>query len=303
MSMKKYFLLFLLSAGTALSAMAQIEFTGTPGAIAPATVPDLPPLPPVPTVPGSPLPSIPSVPLPDPGSEINTITDLNCSVSDYGLIDLNYLQKVRLSLVHPDVGSLTVKLVSPSGTELVLIDSLPNGGTAMTNTEFVLDSADNIALGMSPYTGRFLPLQSPPGLNNFIFEPADGEWKLRIIVKGIAGLPVGQPGTVSDWKMTFFDKSLIDTTDTTTAVKQLSLARKAVRMYPNPANVSTHIIIPADLGYPCSVSLVNMIGQTVYRSIVLGSDADIPVADLSKGIYQVNVEGRKQYHTQKLLVH
>lgn len=278
-----------LTIGNTYASFAQIEFTGSAGAISPLLVQN--PLPPLPV----PTPPSPVPPLPDPSDLEPVVNEYTCTVRDYGTLELNGLQKVRLDITHPAVSALTIRLVSPLGTELLLVDSLPNDGANLTNTEFVLDSAENITAGIPPYTGRFLPLQSPPGLNNFVFEPADSIWRLRITIKGMQGLPVGEPGTLNSWSMTFKDKSIVAGINAKTA--------PLIGVYPNPSKGGLSAIhVPAELGFPYTLQVVNMLGQVVLSSTGTNADMNLTTTDLPKGYYMLSIKGTEQQSATRFVV-
>lgn len=283
-------LLFSILVLSSFTAWSQKEFTGTGGAISPLTAVPVPPLP------NPPLP-VPN-PLPPLGDVLPVNNEYTCTVSEYGQIPLNALQKVKIDITYTDVSALKIQLVSPLGTVLTLVDTLPNGGSNFTDTEFVLDSAESITTGTAPYTGRFLPTQTPPGLNNFLFENANGEWKLVITPTGIEGTPVAEPGTVNSWSMVFKDE------DTVASVNNKIAAKSFLRVYPNPSNIaqSTSVQVSESIGFPYTIEVINAIGQVVLSKQEHTSISELSGIELSEGLYQIRVSGSQQRGSMPLLI-
>lgn len=277
-----------LTIGNTYGSFAQIEFTGSSGAISPLLVQN--PSPPLPV----PNPPSPVPPTPDPSDLEPVVNEYTCTVRDYGTIEFNGLQKVRLDITHPSTSALTIKLVSPLGTELLLVDTLPNNGANFTNTVFVLDSAASITKGIAPYTGNYLPLETPPGLRNFTFEHADSIWRLRITIKGMQGSPLGEPGTLNSWSMIFKDKSIVAGINSKNALK--------IGIYPNPSKGLCSVHVPVELGFPYTLQVINMLGQVVLSSTRTSADVNLTTSDLPKGYYMLSIKGTQQSSSTRLVV-
>lgn len=92
------------------------------------------------------------------------------------LMDLAYV-KVKLSLIHTWVEDLTISLISPKGTTIVLSRENGGDGDNYTNTIFDDYASIDIVNGSPPYTGTFKPDESLGALTN---ESAFGNWQLKV---------------------------------------------------------------------------------------------------------------------------
>lgn len=103
----------------------------------------------------------------------NTVTS-TLAVNE--LMDLTDV-KVRLSITHTWVEDLTISLISPKGTIIIL--SRENGGDGKNFTNTIFDDAATIpiASGTAPFTGSYKP---DTALSNLFGESAFGNWQLKV---------------------------------------------------------------------------------------------------------------------------
>ncbi len=143
--------------------------------------------------PGSPmtLPYATATAIPDAGmtevtfsvNGVGTITDLDFRLD--GSVCSTDPSSTLVGLNHSWVGDLTMTLISPGGTEVVIMDRPGNGssGRNFCQTLFNDDGAfPNIQSidqdgADEPHTGTFLPANP---LSAFDGEDADGQWTLRL---------------------------------------------------------------------------------------------------------------------------
>jgi subtilisin-like proprotein convertase family protein len=102
---------------------------------------------------------------------------------------------VTVNLTHTFVGDLVIYLRSPNGTNLLLSSLNGGGGDNYTNTHFITSSTTNIAGGIAPYTGNYLPEAGFAGLNG---SPINGTWTL--FIGDDFG---GDVGTFLNWSIAF----------------------------------------------------------------------------------------------------
>ncbi len=102
--------------------------------------------------------------------------------------------KVFMTVTHPDVSQLRMKLKSPLGSEIILFTAIP-GGTDMIDTVFSDTSSVPITSGSSPYTGVFAPAMP---LSTLIGENMSGRWILQV-----ADAVLGDNGKVEEWGLIF----------------------------------------------------------------------------------------------------
>lgn len=93
------------------------------------------------------------------------------------LIDLANV-RVKLSLTHTWVEDLTISLISPKGTIIILSRENGGNGDNYTNTIFDDFATTNIANGSPPFTGSYKPEEPLSTLSN---ESAYGNWQLKVV--------------------------------------------------------------------------------------------------------------------------
>ena len=101
-------------------------------------------------------------------SSVITVTDVS------SITDVN----VTVDITHTYDGDLTLSLISPAGTVVVL--SLENGGSGdnYTSTVFDDDATSTIASGTAPFTGTYQPTEALSILNA---EFSAGDWTLKVV--------------------------------------------------------------------------------------------------------------------------
>ncbi|MBX3729033.1 MAG: VCBS repeat-containing protein [Candidatus Sumerlaeia bacterium] len=149
----------------------------------------------------------PRVPIPDGdaiGVEIplavsgltGTVADVKVSLDPIGP-PTAYLHDRNNGIDHEYVGDLRLTLVSPAGTQVVLVRSLPATGSDRNfgGTVFDATAATSIAhaRGQAPFTGRYRPVGDLTTLQG---EAPNGTWKL-IAVDAYAG----DTGGVNRWSL------------------------------------------------------------------------------------------------------
>jgi gliding motility-associated-like protein len=92
------------------------------------------------------------------------------------LMDLSYV-KVKMSLTHSWVEDLTISIISPKGTIIVLSRENGGDGDNYTNTIFDDYATTPISNGNAPFTGSFKPDEALSALSN---ESAYGNWQLKV---------------------------------------------------------------------------------------------------------------------------
>ena len=108
---------------------------------------------------------------------------------------------ISLNIKYPQDGALTVYLVAPDGTNILLVNRRGGNGTNFTNTTFDDSSATPIRSGTAPFSGSFRPESS---LSNLAGKNEKGTWKLVVQDSG-----TGATGTLANWWLTFVKPSPI----------------------------------------------------------------------------------------------
>ena len=160
-----------LNVGAMIDAAPPSSYTGIPASSSPISVTA-----PVTTVAwAAPAPSV-NVPNPvaiaDGGTSIFTLNYPNSAI----IANIN----VRVSISHPFVSDLEIKLVSPKGTIVPLFNRRGGSSDNLTNTTFSDLAPTSIATGAAPFFGTYKPeglLAALRGAN------ASGVWKLVVADK------------------------------------------------------------------------------------------------------------------------
>lgn len=87
------------------------------------------------------------------------------------------LASVCIDIDHTWVSDLTLSLVSPQGTIVLLSAANGGGGDDYIQTCFDMNAATPINLGAAPFIGSYIP-QDPMGFDAFNGEDPNGYWKL-----------------------------------------------------------------------------------------------------------------------------
>jgi subtilisin-like proprotein convertase family protein len=118
------------------------------------------------------VPFIGSLRVPPSGS--SGTTTLNIPVDSEGLFSS---MTVAVRLLHTDTGDLTLTLISPSGTRVVLARR-QGFDDDFVGTVFSDSATSSISTGSNPFTGSWRPEQP---LSTFLTEPVNGNWQLEIV--------------------------------------------------------------------------------------------------------------------------
>ena len=119
------------------------------------------------------------------------------------------LTSVCFNINHTWDGDLTITLICPSGTQLVLSNGNGGSGDNYSNTCFNLTSAQVITSGSAPFTGSFTPQGGP--LSNLNGCTLNGAWKLKV-----ADNSLFDSGTLTNWTLNFLQTNVYNPTVTYT---------------------------------------------------------------------------------------
>ncbi len=105
----------------------------------------------------------------------------NCSVSSLNFPQINTswgFEKVTINVNHTWDSDLEIHLISPDGTDVLLLSGVGGDGDNFTNTGFKNTYTTPIASGSAPFTGSFKPMGDLGLFNNG--QAGSGVWQLRI---------------------------------------------------------------------------------------------------------------------------
>ncbi|MGH9201107.1 MAG: S8 family serine peptidase, partial [Vicinamibacterales bacterium] len=107
---------------------------------------------------------------------------------DLSIADLN----VGLNVSYPDVGLISVTLISPSGTRIALAETRGFLGPNYDDTLFDDEAPQSLSEGSPPYAGAYRPASPLSALDG---TSALGNWKLEVYDLWF------DPGTLNDWSL------------------------------------------------------------------------------------------------------
>lgn len=123
--------------------------------------------------------------------------NLNVSGLSSNLDTVNFgLESVCINLNHTYLSDLEIKLISPSGVQVVLMSGNGGGGDNLVNTCFSANASSSIVAGNAPFSGTFKPNGQLGLINNNV--SGNGNWVLKI-----SDNAAGDAGNLIDWKLTF----------------------------------------------------------------------------------------------------
>ena len=95
------------------------------------------------------------------------------------------------SLDHTYDSDLTIALIAPDSTTVLLSNHRGGSGDNFTNTVFDDEAATAISAGVAPFSGSFRPEQPLSAVDGI---PAAGTWKLKVVDSVAA-----DTGTLAAW--------------------------------------------------------------------------------------------------------
>ncbi len=220
---------------------------------------------------------------------------------------------VIFKATHPYIGDLTVKLKSPSGLTVTLMQRPGPGtlGSSGDNPDIVLDdeaetSIENIThTGSQQVVGRYRP--DPQALSLFDGEDINGNWILQVLDSRSS-----QTGTLTQWgfKVKTIASAITDVPeDLTGAVpRQFMLLQN----YPNPFNPSTTIRYQMAVPGHVTLTVYNILGQRI-RTLVNGrkpagghevawDGLDAHGVPMSSGVYFYRLQTGGQSSVRKMVL-
>ncbi len=216
-----------------------------------------------------------------PDNDPNGITT-TINVSDTHIIsDVN----VNINIAHTYIQDLKIKVISPSGTEVVLY----NQNCGSQNNIIATFDDDGNNLNCSNIQGHVKPVGN---LSDFYGENANGTWTLW--VSDNAGQDVG---TIVSWG--------VETCHiVTSAVNPVNLP--GLNIWPNPTDNMVQISFKKLNNLPVEISLIDISGREVIKQKYNDTgeifNAKLNLKSLNKGLYMVHIKNGQQQSTQKLLV-
>ena len=206
---------------------------------------------------------------------------------------------VHLALNHGNIPELEIKIVSPSGTEFLLMNNIGLLGTSTSVATIFDDQADS-TLADDKFI-HISPRIKPQSSINFVFQGqnAAGVWKLKIRdMAGVSG------GSLSSWGIQINNSPVIGIQNISGEVpEKFSLGQN----YPNPFNPMTNIGLRiADFGF-VSLKVFDITGKEV--AVLVNEElnagvynVDFDASHLSSGTYFYRMETAGFSDVKKMIV-
>lgn len=130
------------------------------------------------------------------GTIDHTITTNYFPLTASGLSNTTEVQGLCMDITHPDLSALSISLVAPDGTSVLLTENQVSG-SIFDNTCFARFSNIDISTDTSPYSGFHQPLGNINDVNNG--QSMNGVWQLAISFTST----ISTTGTVDHWEIGF----------------------------------------------------------------------------------------------------
>ena len=223
-------------------------------------------------------------------SETTFVSVLNNPVSKT-ILDVNCV----IDIQHTYDADLSVSLISPFGTEIVLVAGTGGDGDNFTNTYFDDEASVSIdsSSAQAPFTGIFKPIERLWLLDG---ENSSGVWKLKVVDNGF-----GDGGALLNW-------SLIIKYSTGPDYVIIPGEFSLVKNYPNPFNPKTRIVFNVPRLANVKIVIYDVIGREVktilneVRPPRLEDYVDFDATGFASGVYFYSLIAEDDFVESKKMV-
>ncbi len=220
---------------------------------------------------------------PDAGTITNSVITYT---NDIGVNDVN----VNLNIQHTWVGDLTIVLIAPDNTQVLLADGVCGDCDDMINVTFDDEAANPISGASDPITG---PYQPEGNLSDFDGISTIGDWTLRITDNANA-----DGGTLLDWTLQLCGDPVLGVED---------FANNSELMVVNQGNNQFKLLLPTtEITDQLTFSVINMLGQTLASYRLENEDGtgyayDLDMSYVAAGVYIVRI-GNSEFGGVKRII-
>ncbi len=207
--------------------------------------------------------------------------------------DVNFLNDVNVTIdvQHTYDGDLTIKLRSPSGTEVILADNVGGSGDNFTNTTFDDQATQSIQDGTPPFTGTFRPQGN---LSDFEGESTLGDWTLSIL-----DTANGDEGTLNSWTLQLCGAEPLGLPENYTEASDLIIVNKGNNLFEVQ-------LLTTDITDRLTFTVTNMLGQKLVSYKIdndgTGYRYNLDMSYVSAGVYFVTLGNKKVSKVKRLIV-
>lgn len=208
-------------------------------------------------------------------AETNIISDVN----------------ITLSIAHTWVNDMIITLISPSGTQVWLVNRpCTNAALANMNATFN-DGGSPIVCGNNPAIfGTVIPFES---LSAFNGEPMNGTWTLRVL-----DVANQDGGAINSWSLNLCSSEAVELSTIDNSIQNFSV-------FPNPNKGDFTITFTSNSTNKINVDVFDIRGRKVYSKEYQNIgffNENIQLRDFQSGIYLVKVQDGEKQITKKIII-
>jgi subtilisin-like proprotein convertase family protein len=225
-----------------------------------------------------------NVPLAISAGAASTINSTLAITETINLSDVN----VTMNISHTYVSDLIITLISPSGTQVQLLNgACPEGDNINVTFD---DSGSVLICGVNPsISGTLTPVQS---LTSFIGQNGQGNWTLR--VRDAAS---GDGGSLNSWSLNLCSvQPSLSTVDN----KFSNFV-----IYPNPNNGNFSVQFGQEISEDMKISVYDIRGRMIfeknYQNLGLSSQ-EIQMNNVEAGVYLVTASSGEKKETKRIVI-
>lgn len=223
------------------------------------------------------------------GPNAGTITNSTISYPvDIVVNDVN----VNLNIEHTWVGDLTITLIGPDNTQVVLADGVCGNCDDMIDVTFDDEAAEPITGATDPITGPYQPIGN---LSDFDGLASVGDWTLRIVDNANQ-----DGGQLLDWTLQLCGDPVLGVDDTTISASELIVTTLPDNQF--------EISLLSDYQDVVYLGVYNLLGQQLgYKLIPRVDDKyriKLNMSNTASGVYLLRVGGQtsQSYKTARIIV-
>ena len=231
----------------------------------------------------------PNIPIVIPSSGTSIVNSSLVTPAEENIV----IEKVSVSLniSHTWINDLIVTLISPSGTQVQLMNRECNPSQGDENAVAIFDDNGIVLIcGENPaISGTIIPTQSLAALNG---QNSQGEWTLRV-----QDTFNQDGGSINSWSLSFCGQtplSLVDETDV------LNFA-----LYPNPSSGRFTVQMNQVQSSQIDIAVYDLRGRLLYNQSYAHSGSfaeEIEIPNPQSGIYLVKISDGNRTETKKLIM-
>jgi len=222
---------------------------------------------------------------PDAGTTTNSVISYP---ADIAVNDVN----VTVNIEHSWIGDLTITLIAPDNTQVVLADGVCGNCDDMINVTFDDEAANPISGAVDPITGSYQP---EGNLSDFDGLSTIGDWILRIVDNANE-----DGGQLLDWTLQLCGDPILGVDSTTISNSELIVTSLPENQF--------EISLISDYDGLVYVGVYNLIGQQIGFKLVPKVNnmfrLKLNMANTASGVYLLRVGGQsaQTYKSARIIV-